>query len=273
MPKTLYISDLDGTLLTSNQRVSPRSRDIINRLTGEGLLFTCATARSRFSSARVLDGLNIPLPMVVYNGAFIQNAATGEVLAGHFLPKAQAESIVKQYISAGILPIVYAFIDGKERFSFVPELSCKSLLDFVATREGDPRLRVTDIGGLTEGDIFYITAMGDEAVLGRFNDSPASEAGLGRVYYKEIYTGEYWLEVMSDRSTKAEAASELKAMLGCDRLVCFGDAVNDLPMFLIADECWATANADPRLKEAATGVIGSNEEDAVALWLEQYGEK
>lgn len=273
MPKTLYVSDLDGTLLTGKQRVSSRSREIINRLTDEGLLFACATARSRFSSAKVLEGLNITLPMVVYNGAFIQNAATGEVLAGHFLPKEQAETIVNQYISAGILPIVYAFVDGKERFSFVPELSCQSLLDFVATREGDPRLRTTDIGGLTDGDIFYITAMGDEAVLDRFNDRLASEEGLGRVYYREIYTGEYWLEVMSARATKANAVARLKSLLGCDRLVCFGDAINDLPMFLIADECYATANADPRLKEAATGVIGSNEEDAVALWLEQYGEK
>jgi len=41
MSKTLYLSDLDGTLLNGSQQVTPRSARIIERLTGEGLLFSC----------------------------------------------------------------------------------------------------------------------------------------------------------------------------------------------------------------------------------------
>ncbi len=273
MSKTLYITDLDGTLLNSDQRVSERSCEIINRLTDEGMLFTCATARSRISASRALVGLNVKLPMIVYNGAFIQNTVTGEIAAGHYLDSSKAQSILDRYFERGILPIVYAFVEGKECFSFVPEKSCKALLDFVATRPGDPRLRTTDPDGLRAGDIFYITAMGDEAVLSDFHRSFCAMDDLGCIYYREIYSGNYWLEVMSAQATKANAAAQLKQLLGCDRLVCFGDAVNDLPMFRIADECYATSNADPLLKEAATGIIGSNNDDAVAVWLEQYGEK
>jgi len=171
-----------------------------------------------------------------------------------------------------ILPIVYSFIDAHERFSYVPDKSCRSLLDFVATRKGDPRTRITDVDGLGEGDIFYITAMGDEALLQEARDTFSPMDNLGTLYYREIYSGEYWLELMHARANKADAALLLKEKLGCDRLVCFGDSINDLPMFRVADRCFATANADPRLKEAATEVIGSNDEDAVALWLEQYGE-
>ena len=47
----------------------------------------------------------------------------------------------------------------------------------------------------------------------------------------------------------------------------FGDALNDLPMFSIADEAYAVANALDVVKEAATKVIGSNDEDAVAEYL------
>jgi len=273
MAKTLYITDLDGTLLNGNQRVSERTCRIINQLTSDGMLFTCATARSRFSSAKALAGLDIHLPMIVYNGAFIQNAVTGEVIAGHYLEKKQAENIINQYICSGILPIVYSFIDGRERFSYVPEQSCKGLLDFVATREGDPRLRTTTIDKLADGDIFYITAMGDESLLADFHRQFSPLEDLISVYYREIYSGDYWLELMSAQSTKAHAATQMKELLGCDRLVCFGDAVNDIPMFRMADRCCAVANADPRLKAMATDIIGSNEEDAVALWLEQYGEK
>ena len=50
--------------------------------------------------------------------------------------------------------------------------------------------------------------------------------------------------------------------------MCFGDEVNDLPMFELADERYAVKNAAPELKKLATAVIGSNDEDAVARWLQ-----
>ena len=60
---------------------------------------------------------------------------------------------------------------------------------------------------------------------------------------------------------------KLKKMSGCDGIVVFGDSINDMSGFKIADECYAVANASDDLKEAATGVILSNDEDAVATWL------
>ena len=72
---------------------------------------------------------------------------------------------------------------------------------------------------------------------------------------------------MPARASKARAILKLKELWGCGRVVSFGDAVNDLPMFEISDECYAVANAVDELKAAATGVIGSNEDDGVAKWL------
>ena len=72
---------------------------------------------------------------------------------------------------------------------------------------------------------------------------------------------------MPKAATKANAVLQLKEILGCKRVVCFGDAENDIPMFQIADECYAVANAVPALKAIATDVIGSNAEDGVAKWL------
>ncbi len=270
MNKTLYLSDLDGTLLGSNQRISRRSAKIINRLTAAGMVFSCATARSRFSSAKALEGLELRHPMIAYNGTFIQEIDTGRMLYGSFLPPGEAKSIIERYISHGVFPIVYSVIDDRERFSYVPEHSCRGLLEFAATRKGDPRLRTTDVNSLYEGDIFYITAMGEQSVLSESNKFFSLDPNLNCIYYREIYSGDYWLEIMPREADKAKAALRLRELLGCERMVCFGDGINDLPMFLAADECYATANADPKLKTAATGIIGSNDEDAVALWLEQY---
>jgi hypothetical protein len=61
----------------------------------------------------------------------------------------------------------------------------------------------------------------------------------------------------------------MKERYGFDRLVAFGDSVNDLSMFRVADEAYAVANAIGEVKAAATAVIGSNEEDAVARFLQE----
>jgi len=74
---------------------------------------------------------------------------------------------------------------------------------------------------------------------------------------------------MPQLATKADAILQLKQLLGINKIVVFGDAVNDIPMFEIADECYAMENAVPELKAIATEVIGNNNEDGVAKWLEE----
>ena len=86
----------------------------------------------------------------------------------------------------------------------------------------------------------------------------------------DIYRDEYWLEICPQNCTKAKSILKLKEEYGFEKLVVFGDSVNDLPMFKIADESYAVSNAIEELKAQATKVIGSNEEDAVAKFLMGY---
>ena len=74
---------------------------------------------------------------------------------------------------------------------------------------------------------------------------------------------------MPSAATKANAIKQVKELFNCDRVVAFGDAVNDMNMFTIADECYAVENAVSELKEVATGIIACNDEDGVARWLEE----
>jgi hydroxymethylpyrimidine pyrophosphatase-like HAD family hydrolase len=73
---------------------------------------------------------------------------------------------------------------------------------------------------------------------------------------------------MPRKATKANAIQQLKELWQCDKVISFGDAKNDLPMFAISDECYAVENAVPELKCKATGIIDCNEEDGVAKWLQ-----
>ena len=73
------MTDLDGTLLRQNDRVTYSDRTI-NALTERGMLFTYATARSAISAARVTKGLSTQTPVIAYNGCMIVRQAGGELI-------------------------------------------------------------------------------------------------------------------------------------------------------------------------------------------------
>ena len=75
---------------------------------------------------------------------------------------------------------------------------------------------------------------------------------------------------MPENATKASAVNRLKKMLNCDYVIAFGDGVNDIEMFKLADEAYAVENAAPELKAFATDVIEGNNQDGVAKWLEAH---
>ena len=87
------------------------------------------------------------------------------------------------------------------------------------------------------------------------------------VFQQDIYTKEQWLEIMPREASKSNAVLQLKEKLGCKKVISFGDAANDIDMFQISDEAYAVANASDELKQAATEIIGGNDEDGVARWL------
>lgn len=70
-------------------------------------------------------------------------------------------------------------------------------------------------------------------------------------------------------TSKAAAICELRKLWNCERIVSFGDSVNDLPMFAVSDEAYAVENAVEELKSHATGMIPSNDNDGVAEFLEK----
>ena len=90
MNKTLYVTDLDGTLLDSDQRVSPFSCSVINDLVTHGMTFSYATARSMITARKATVGLNAQMPLIVYNGTFVIVNATGKRLISNTFSAAEA---------------------------------------------------------------------------------------------------------------------------------------------------------------------------------------
>lgn len=302
MNRTLYVSDLDGTLLNTHDEISSYSKRVINRLVGQGMLFTYATARSLVSASKVTEGLSADIPVIIYNGARVLHPSTGKVLVSVSFSREEKKTVAKYLESCGISPLVYSFIsgdrgaksnvhspgscrvdqiscglqqgdlaDGDEKVSWRTGRENEGIRRYLSLRKGDPRLRPLSGSEKTEtlyeGEVFYFTCIGEkeelEPVYRRFGSDPRYTC----IFQQELYRPEYWCEIMPKEATKANAIKRLKKLWNCDKVVSFGDAVNDLPMFRVSDESYAVANAAEEVKEEATDVIGSNEEDAVAEWL------
>ena len=268
MNKTLYVSDLDGTLLNSKIKVNQESVDIINGLVKEGLVFTYATARSLVSAAPPTEGLMLKMPVIVHNGAFIVDSNDGKILMAETFTAEQVEKVRKETEKNNLSPFVYALMNDRQNVSYNINKTNSGMQKYLNDRAGDDRMKpLSDDKNLYNGDVYYFTFIGTKEELtdmyNAFKDNPDYICNFAM----DIYYDDFWLEIMPKGATKANAILKLKKQYGCDKVVCFGDAVNDISMFKLADECYAVENAVEELKKIATGVIASNEENGVANWL------
>lgn len=263
---TLYVSDLDGTLLRSNEVTSEYTNSVINSLTDKGMLFSYATARSLVTAKKVTKGINAKIPLIVYNGAFVIDNATEDILIANYFDESVYKVLDELFVNR-IYPVVYAYIEGKEKFSFIPKLSTVGMKKFIDSRNGDFRTNVVKTTNeLKAGNIFYITCIDEPNKLKPIYDK--YKGIFHCVYQTDIYTNEQWLEIMPLSASKANAIKQLQKLLKCEKLVVFGDGKNDIDMFELADESYAVQNAHEDLKKYATAIISSNDEDGVAKWLD-----
>lgn len=269
---TLYVSDLDGTLLNSNTELSEKTIEIINMLVKKGMKFTYATARSFTSAAKVTKGLQLDMPIITYNGAFFVEPDYGEVIHSVGFSAEQIKYVSTTLMKNNVYPLVYSMIDGRECVSWMPGKENEGIISYLRAREGDKRLRRAEMeNDLYKGDVFYFTVIDEKENIEYIKDYFNDKAQYVYTFQRELYgAGEYWLEIMPRDATKAMGIKRLKEISGCDKIVCFGDAINDISMFNIADAAYAVENANPELKKLATGVIASNDEDGVARWLLEH---
>lgn len=269
--KTLYLTDLDGTFLNSSAKVSEKSAEIINGLIDKGLLFSIATARTYATVVPLFKNVRLRLPLVLMNGVCIYDPVKKETLKIHEMSQKTGEDIEKLFSRFGKNPLFYFEQNGKLAVHYV-KLDNKYIEAYVNEREAffnKEFFEVLSINFENCGGFVYTVTLDQKENLEQLHDGMLKISGLCCNFYRDNYTGCYFLEAMKDNVSKASGALELKKMLGADRIVAFGDNVNDIPLFRLADECYAVENACDELKAIATGVIESNDSDAVARFISQ----
>lgn len=272
--KTLYITDLDGTFMGDDARVSPVSAAIVSDLSHRGALISVATARTPATVVPLMADTYTTAEMVVMTGAATWNRPGRRY--GHIItiPEAEVPEVVAGFEGSGISPMVYTLApagDVLDVYHAAPALTAPEA-HFVAERQGLGLKYFhlhSPLPAERHGATVLTFAMGPRDAITSVARRLKATTTCYVSYYKDTYTPGLWLlEIFAAGVSKATGVTRLAKSLGAERIVAFGDNLNDIPMLGAADVAVAVDNALPEVKDAADTVIGPNTADSVARFIQ-----
>jgi hypothetical protein len=257
---TVIATDLDGTLLRSDSTLSPRTRSALHAAREAGFRVVVATARPYRVLDRVFAGEDLVDVAILGNGSGFYDMATKQVRLTHLLDAEVLRRLMKT-ISAHVPGSGFAVETG-HRVLYEPGYLYRPTHD-------DNRVRVADHDDLLSEPSVKLMVWLPE------RDPHASWGKLAPFISDAIECT--WssdrspLEIAAAGVTKAAALGELCKTWGVDRadITAFGDSINDIPMMEWAGTSYAVANANPAVLDAASGRTASNDDDGVAIVIEQ----
>lgn len=276
--RILFLSDLDGTLLRPDATLDPDDARRINALTERGVMISYATARTIQSVRHILADIRFTAstpPISLMNGVFIRDMAREEYLDCASFSRGTAERLLAAFTDRGLHPFVYAVNDAGELMTYyreIPNSAMKAFMDERVTRYKKPFRPFCDLSEI-DGTIVYfclIASMQDVSRAVRQLEDRLRRMEVPDIrftYYRDHYDETVWyLEIFDSRASKQHAVDFLRSYTGADRVIAFGDNLNDLPMFEASDLRVAAKNANPALIAQADEIAV----DGVVTWIETY---
>lgn len=273
MSKTLFVSDLDGTLLNPNARLSERTEKVLNSLISDGLLFSVASARSIISAGDILDNVRFTLPGIFMNGVLFCDIQTKQTLDYVTIDSKVVQRMIDIFYSFNRPPTVFTFNGANYNGKYSTDICVKSgELKHDGDREFyENRKNKYTSYYITENfdteNVIYMNGLDDFDTMKLICDRISEINGVSCELYMDIYTKMWLLECHAAEATKAKRALQLKEMLGADHLTAFGDNYNDIELLKCADTAVVVDNAPSEVKKYADVIIPSNENDGVAGYL------
>lgn len=261
----LIVLDVDGTLVDRERRISPDTLGALEAAKASGVRVTLATGRMLASALPYARKIRADAPLILYNGARIQDPANGAILYSAHLPRHQAVRGLRLAQQFGLHANLY--LGEGIYIERVSETSRES-----ARKDGVEQVAVGDLVGFLAGQQedpvkILLIGLGDrlEAFAAAYR---ADTQDLPHIVRSEPT----YLEILRRGVTKGAALLRLCEFLGIppSAAVAFGDNLNDLEMIQAAGLGVAMGNAHADLKQAAKVVAPSNDEDGVASVLRAH---
>jgi Cof subfamily protein (haloacid dehalogenase superfamily) len=256
----LVISDIDGTLITSNHEVTEGTKAAAKKLYDRGIALSLASSRPPRSIVPLADALNLRGPFAALNGALVVKRE-GEVLARSVIPAstiARVRSIAGEFdLSVWLydehdwwVPDRTAFVDREEHTSgFSPRIDAYS----ERSTQGANKLTVV---GKPE-----FVAQAEQRVLSELAGDVSASRSKPR-----------FLDVTAHGIHKGTVVTRLAGLLGIptEKVAVIGDGPNDVEMFRQAGLSISMGQAVDEVKEAATCSTGSNDDEGWARGIENF---
>jgi hypothetical protein len=275
-------SDMDGTLLTATQKITPENLEAIKAAQEKGVEVVIATGRSYFEASFVLDEAGISCPIICANGAEVR-ASDGKVVSSSPLDKVLAKKAAYILVQNNVYFEVYT---NQGTYTIDEDRGVSIIVDIFLS--GNPEADIDEVTKaaeerFTKGLVHKVNSYdelfnSDEHQIYKllaFSFEPdflvsAKEDLLKLEGMAVSSSGDENLELTSVNAQKGIALEAFVKEKGISLLetMAIGDNYNDLSMFKRAGRSVAMGNADDIIKAQCDAVTSANEESGVAkaIW-------
>lgn len=256
----LLVSDVDGTLVTHDKRLTDATVAAVRRLEAAGIGFTIVSSRPPVGLRSTVAALGLTLPVGAFNGGAIL-APDFTTIEEHDVPEAAARETVRRLEAAGIA--VWVFAEGRW---YVTDPDAEYVPRERRTIAADPVV-VPDFEGVLAHVGKIVGSSSDFAKLAACEAELA--AALGDTA-SAARSQPYYLDITPAGISKGTFLTAISRHTGIpvSGIAAIGDMDNDVPMLRAAGLSIAVGNASDAARAAATHHTRSNEEDGVAYAID-----
>lgn len=257
----LLVSDMDGTLIDNDGRISEENINAINRFVEQGGIFTIATGRMLESAKRYLHLIDINIPVILYNGTKIHDYTKEETIYELFLEDEIKNLIKKVKKTDASLGIEIYCEENVYIFNH-----CRFTKRFAKARS-DVHYNIPE--SLWNKNWTKILILGEEDQIDMLENVFISTFGQVNL----VRSGENYLELLPQCTSKGHALERLCKMLNIDisKAISVGDNMNDYEMLKRTGYGFCVANGNRKLLDEVKYKCSSNDEHAieyVVKWAE-----
>ncbi|HWB00606.1 MAG TPA: Cof-type HAD-IIB family hydrolase [Pirellulales bacterium] len=269
----LLALDIDGTLVNSNNELTPATIAALRRAADAGLRIVLATGRRYSRALPLAEPLGIDAPIISASGALIKRPHDHSTIHCASFPRDVLCTMLGVVEQAGYDAILYGdtYGQGYDYYCRTVQVEHPELAEYLALNPNCECIRPELVRDPPEG-VFAGFVMGSREQMQALHqalDRKLPDALYTHVIRSPRYRG-FMCEIAPVGETKWSGIHRLALDwdIAPDEICAVGDDVNDLPMVTAAGLGIAMGNAAPELKAAADRIAPAHDDDGLVTVVE-----
>lgn len=260
--------DMDGTLLTRDHRISPATRQALERARAQGIKVLLVTGR-HFMTARPFHAdLALDTPMICSNGAYLFDRPAGRIVEGDPLSREVSDRLLSLIHDKSLGALIHL----EEGIAY---LGCEDhvarMRQWSSVQPDHLKIRLLPVAEQTG---LALQTFWKVELFHRDHDylQQVVEQEVAALPVTADWAAPYAIELVDPRCSKGNRLARWAAQNGIsmEEVVAFGDNHNDVSMFEQAGLAVAMGNAKPEIQARADKVTADHNEDGIAVALERW---